>query len=362
MPDSSARTTAALAHGGDAAGAEPAGEPVLAARHEERRHGERRRLERAVRQAALALLLALAAMALGAVIAWRLLGVEHALEREHSAQQGLAALQARLAGLEEAARRDAAQLDRLAGLPAELERTGTRLAGVEARIDAPQRAVARVEAAHLVELANHRLALERDVRGAVTLYEAADARLATVSDPALLRIRAQLGRDLAALRALAEPDLPTIGARLAAAGESARHLPMLGAIRSQYLPPGRQATPEPGLARAWQQFTTALRDLVTVRRVSEAAVGLVSMEEIGVRRLHLETLLIAARFAALRGEQREYEASLGNARDWLASFFDGQDAGVKALAAELAALEGVAVSPPLPDVSGSLKLLRERAR
>ena len=222
--------------------------------------------------------------------------------------------------------------------------------------------MARVEAAYLVELAGHRLALERDVRGAIVLYEAADARLAAVTDPGFTRIRAQLGRDLAALRAVAEPDLPAIGARLAAAGESARRLPMLGAIKSQYLPPGRQAAPNPGLKRAWQQFTTALRELVTVRRVSEAAVGLVSMEEIGVRRLHLETLLIAARFAALRGEQREYVASLGNARDWLASFFDGQDAGVQALSAELAELEGVAVSPPLPDVSGSLRLLRERAR
>ena len=362
MPDPSARATAGPAPGGDAAGADPAGEPALAARHDERRHGERRRLERAVRQAALALLFALAAVVLAAAVGWRLLGAERALEREHAAQQGLATLQARVSALEAAARSDAAQLDRLAGLPAELERAGSRIGTVEARIEAPQRAVARVEAAHLVELANHRLALERDVRGAITLYAAADARLSTVSDPGLLRIRAQLGRDLVALRAVAEPDLPAIGARLAAAGESARRLPMLGAIKSQYLPPGRQPTPEPGLKRAWQQFTTALRDLVTVRRVSEAAVGLVSMEEIGVRRLHLETLLIAARFAALRGEQREYTASLRNAHEWLASFFDGQDAGVQALIAELAALEGVAVSPPLPDVSGSLKLLRERGR
>jgi uncharacterized protein HemX len=362
MPDPSASAAADETRGSDSTVAGAAADQAVAARHEERRHGERRRLERAVRQAALALLIALAAAVLGALIIWRLLGVERALEREHAAQQGLAALEARIAALEAAARADALELGRLAGLPAELERAGTRIAGVEARIDAPQRAVARVEAAHLVELANHRLALERDVRGAITLYEAADARLAPVSDPGLTRIRAQLGRDLAALRAVAEPDLPAIGARLAAASERARRLPMLGAIKAQYLPPGRRETPGPGLARAWQQFTTALRDLVTVRRVSEAAVGLVSMEEIGVRRLHLETLLIAARFAALRGEQREYATSLRNAREWLASYFDGQDAGVQALATELAALEGVAVSPPLPDVGGSLRLLREDAR
>ncbi len=362
MPDPSARDTAGETRAGAVAGNEPAGDPAPAARHEERRHGERRRLERATRHAALALLLALAAIALGAAAGWRLLGVERVLEHDRAAQQSLATLEARVAQLEAAAQADAARLERLAQLPGELARADSRIAGIEARIEAPQRAVARVEAAHLVELADHRLALERDVRGAITLYEAADARLALAPDPGLPRMRAQLARDVAALRAVTEPDLPTIGARLAAAGERARRLPMLGAIKGQYLPPGRQATPEPGLARAWQQFTTALRDLVTVRRVSEAAVGLVSMEEIGVRRLHLETLLIAARFAALRGEQREYTASLSNARDWLASFFDGQDPGVQALAAELAALEGVAVSPPLPDVSGSLRLLRERAR
>ena len=95
-----------------------------------------------------------------------------------------------------------------------------------------------------------------------------------------------------------------------------------------------------------------------MRRVSDAAVRLVSMEEIGVRRHHLETLLFAARLAALRGDDTDYAANIAAARDWLERFYDIHDPKGQSVAAELAELAKSHVSPDLPDVSGSLKLLR----
>jgi uroporphyrin-III C-methyltransferase len=331
-------------------------------RSTERRHGEQRRVARALWQGALALLLGVVAITLAALAGWRIVGIERALERDRSAGQlasrDLDALRAAIGKLEAQSAERTAALGRLEPLPHALELLGLRVATIEERIEAPQRAVARVEAAHLVELAGHRLALERDVAGAIRLYVAAATRLAGQSDAASLRARAQLERDLALLRAVPEPDVGTIGARLAAAGAVVRELPMLGMIKGQYLPPGEPATPTPGLARAWQQFTTSLHDLVTVRRISDASVELVSMEEIGVRRHHLETLLFAARLAALRGDDADYAASLAAARDWLGRFFDLHDTRGRALDAELAALAASRVSPAIPDVSGSLQLLR----
>jgi uroporphyrin-3 C-methyltransferase len=331
-------------------------------RHAERRHGEQRRLERALWQGALGLLLGLVAIAIALVAGWRVLALERSLEadrdavrlanRDHELQRSaLATLEARVAG-------DAAALAALEPLPGRLATLDGRVARIESRLDAPQRAVARVEAAHLVELAAHRLALERDVRGAGTLFEAAEARLADLSDPATLRVRAQLARDLGALRAVAEPDAGAIGARLAAAEAAVRTLPMLGTIKNQYVPPGGMPPPEPGLARAWWRLTTAFQDLVSVRRVSDATVRLVSIEEMGVRRHHLETLLFAARLAALRADEVDYAANLAAARDWLGRFFDSNDAATHGVDAELEALAASRVSPELPDVSGSLKLLR----
>ena len=88
---------------------------------------------------------------------------------------------------------------------------------------------------------------------------------------------------------------------------------------------------------------------------------LVSREESDVRRHHLEALMFAARLAALRGDEAGYQLGLHTARDWLARFFDMQDARVAALAGELKELEDSRIAPPLPDVSGSLRMLRGRS-
>jgi uroporphyrin-3 C-methyltransferase len=87
-------------------------------------------------------------------------------------------------------------------------------------------------------------------------------------------------------------------------------------------------------------------------------VRLVSIEEIGVRRRHLQTLLFSARLAALRADQTDYAASIGEARDWLGRFCDPKDARTRAVDADLAVLAASPVSVALPDISGSVRLLR----
>ena len=343
----------------------PAGGTPDDHRHADRRRGEQRRIVRALWQAATALLLAVIAVVATALLAWRELSIEQALERDRSADRlalrDLEAIRAAIGKLEGEAAANRAALGPLEPLPARLDQLGERLGSIEGRIEAPQRAVARVEAGHLVELALHRLSLEHDVAGAVRLFTAADERLAALNDPSTLAIRASLERDLARLRAVPEPDVGSLGQRLALVGTAVRDLPMLGMIKDQYVPPGAEPTPGPGLARAWQQLRV-LSDLVTVRRVSDAAVKLVSMEEISVRRHHLETLLFAARLAALRGDDADFAANLADARDWLRRYFDIHEARGQAADAELASLATSRVSPDIPDVSASLKLLRRTGK
>ena len=343
----------------------PTGGPPDDHRHADRRRGEQRRIVRALWQAATALLLAVVAVIATALLAWREVRVEQALERERSADRlagrDLEAIRQAIGKLESEAAASRAALVPLEPLPSRLEQLGERLATIEGRIEAPQRAVARVEASHLVELAVHRLSLEHDVAGAMRLFAAASERLAAVNDPSTLALRTSLERDLLRLRAVPQPDVGALGQRLALVGAAVRNLPMLGMIKNQYVPPGAEPTPAPGLARAWQQLRV-LGDLVTVRRVSDAAVQLVSMEEIGIRRHHLETLLFAARLAALRGDDADYAANLADASDWLRRYFDIHEARGQAADAELISLATSRVSPDIPDVSGSLKLLRRAGK
>ncbi len=326
-------------------------------RQRERLRGDVRRVERALRHGAVALLVAILALGVALFAGWRAIDNGRAIE----ARLGTGSAE-RDPGVAAPPRNGdpaaAEALARLDPLVTRIDQLDTRLARTEARLEAPERSIARVEAAHLVDLGSRRLALDHDVAGAIVLFDAADQRLAAHGDAAALRIRAQLAHDLAALRAASPPDVHAIGARLASAESTVRELPMLGAIRSQYVPSAASAAPEGGASRAWHQFTTSLQDLVSVRRVSDASVRLVSVEEIGVRRRHLQTLLFAARLAALRADEVEYAADVGDASDWLARYFDANDPRTRAVSAELAALAASPVAVALPDVSGSLRALR----
>jgi len=337
-------------------------------RQAERLSSDRQRVDRLAWQSAAALLIALLAFGLAAVFGWRHVVLTRELDAALAREQRAGQLAARdfdelRAGLSAVERRTAANtsaLEPLTPLPARVAELERGYGEVQARIEQPQRAVARTEAALLVDLGQRRLQMDRDVEGAAALYTAADARLAQYHDPGTEAIRAQLARDIESLPAVVPPDLSAIATRLARAEQSIEHLPVLGSIQTHYTPPGATITESPGLARAWQQLTTSLNNLVRIRRVSDAAVELVSLEESDVRRHHLEALVFAARLAALRGDEAEYHLGLHTARDWLTRFFDTQDARVTALAGELKELEDSRIAPPLPDVSGSQRMLRRR--
>ena len=107
-----------------------------------------------------------------------------------------------------------AQVRALREVPTQINELGQSVAELRARTEAPQRAWVRAEALYLLELGARRLQLEHDVPTAIAAMESADARLATVTDPAVNEVRRQLARELAALRAVNVPDVPAVIARL----------------------------------------------------------------------------------------------------------------------------------------------------
>jgi uroporphyrin-3 C-methyltransferase len=77
-------------------------------------------------------------------------------------------------------------------------------------------------------------------------------------------------------------------------------------------------------------------------------------------RENLRLQLVAARLALLRGDRGQYRAALHTALAWLGDYFDASDAGVGRLKERLEQLAAVDIDPPLPDVSGSLRVLRQQ--
>jgi uncharacterized protein HemX len=216
----------------------------------------------------------------------------------------------------------------------------------------------RAEALYLMELAERRLRLERDVETAIVALESADARLATLNDPALREVRAKLALELTALRAVRVPDIADVLTRIGRLEDEVPTLPVIGMPASQ----ARRDRPEaeaPGVfERAWRRVRQAMRDLVSLRRIEPATARLVTQEEESLRRQHLELLLFGARVAAMQPDGAAYAQSLRAADAWLQQYFDTSKPEVEAAAKELAALELTIIEPPLPAVGEAGRLLQ----
>ena len=69
-----------------------------------------------------------------------------------------------------------------------------------------------------------------------------------------------------------------------------------------------------------------------------------------------------AQLALLRGKQEIFVASVGDARVWVSRYFDDQDVETSAVLTTLNDLENIDITREIPDVSVSLRLVREVQR
>jgi len=340
---------------------EPSGPADSNRRQAERRIEDRSKIERISVRGLLAVLLAVIALLLAAFAMWQQAVLRSGLTEVRAAQRAHVELSARLneelVKLNEHSQSSARRIDELGNLAPRIAELTDAMEALRERADSAERAWVKAEARYLIEIANRRLTLERDVQSALTALQIADGRLHALRDPAMNSVRRALAQEIQALRAASFPDIAGITARLASAEELVDRLPVLGAIAVHYQPDEPALASTPGLVRAWQIFRNSFFGMVRVRRIGEDTVELVSLEEQGVRRHHLQLLLFSARLAALRIDAGEYRASVTGARSWLEKMFDPRDAGVASLRQELRELEQLSIAAPLPDISRSLKLL-----
>jgi uroporphyrin-III C-methyltransferase len=250
------------------------------------------------------------------------------------------------------------ELTGLRAVRAQMAELGSAVEELSARTEAPQRAWARAEALYLLELAERRIELERDVRTAIVAMESADARLSTISDPAVADVRRQLALELDALRAVPAPDLPQVLARILAVERAASKLPVRGVSTTAGVRGEAPATPRSGLSRLWHRLRQATRDLFSLRRVDGGIAPLVTEEAESLRRQHLGLLLLGARVAAVQQDGAAYRQALLAAGDWLSQNFDLSGPEAERIREEIDALAAIDVDPPRPATGAAARSLR----
>ena len=225
------------------------------------------------------------------------------------------------------------------------------------------------EAEYLLRIANQRLMIEKDIRGAMSALEAADEVLNESDDIGVYPVRQQLAREILALKGLTGVDRTGLYLTLEAAIDSIHQLTdqalisenapgfVVNAAQGESAGTGE----EPGaVVQAWNKVKATLMQVVVVRRMDEPVKPLLSPDQSAYARLNLQLMLEEAEMAVLRGNQPLYERALTKARTTIDDWYNASNPRVTALSETLAELAGKNVDPELPDISQSLDLLKER--
>lgn len=223
------------------------------------------------------------------------------------------------------------------------------------------------EAEYLLRIANQRLMIEKDIRGAMSALQAADEVLAKSDDIGLYPVRQQLAREILALKGLSGVDRTGLYLKLEAAINGIHQLTDQALISENA--PGfvsndrteETAGSEPDtIAQGWNKVKSTLMQVVVVRRMDEPVKPLLSPDQSAYARLNLQLMLEEAEMAVLRGNQPLYERALAKARATINDWYNDNNPRVTALSDTLADLAQENVDPELPDISQSLGLLKER--
>jgi len=215
------------------------------------------------------------------------------------------------------------------------------------------------EVEYLLQIANARLQLARDVKSAVSALRLADGRLSTMEDPALTEVRRRIRGELMDLDAVKLPDIQGIALTLGTLATRINQLPLSRAMQLNSERPVESVDENAnGWDRAVSKMGQAFSSIISVRKTDELATPLLSPTEEYFLRRNLELKLEAARLALLYGDEASYRESLRNARRWLNEYFDTSDTATGNAIETLGQLEVQNIRPVLPDISGSLSLLK----
>jgi uroporphyrin-3 C-methyltransferase len=253
------------------------------------------------------------------------------------------------------------QTQKLAGEQDKQRQQMIQLAGELAKTQGPKPSDwLQAEAEYLLRLANHRLQLEGDIKGAETLLGNADERLKEADNPSLFAVREAIAQERLSLSALAPVDKSGLFFAIAALENRIDQLPLP-------LGPEDRSSVNSGLGKAsadsetpiWQTLWQEAKSLIVVRHRDEAITPLLPPQESMYLRHNLRLTLQQAQIALMKEDSPLYKTLMQQASDWVGDHFDTKQHLTQTVLKELGQLAKGSIHNQRPDISASLQLLRD---
>ena len=246
-------------------------------------------------------------------------------------------------------------LDVLPARISTLEGSVASLAGVS---EGARDAWILAESEYYMQIANAQLQLANNPHLAALALKMADERIVQLANPALTDVRRALSDELAALDIMEKPDIEGATLTLSSLAGIVESLPLASAAEAD--DGATEIDPElSGAGRAWASVKNAVTGLVTVIPADEARLVQLSPDGEFFLRSNIALQLQAARLALLRGEQAIFEQTLDDTSALLNDYFVVDSAQVTSALETIADIRGHVFTTAAPDISGSLRLLRQ---
>ena len=213
------------------------------------------------------------------------------------------------------------------------------------------------EIEHTLAIASQQLQLAGNVSAAVSALEMVDARLAKFDRPQLIGVKKAVATDLEKLKGL--PYLDTVGltVKIDRLMLSVDSLPLV--VDSHRLGGAQPAADAPWWERLSAEISGSLGELIHIRRMDKPEALLLSPEQAFFLRENLKMRLLDARLALMQRDGKTYAADIAAARSYVQRYFDRDAAASSQWLATLGELEGAPLDISLPDMSASLKAVRD---
>ena len=214
------------------------------------------------------------------------------------------------------------------------------------------------EAEYYLQIANAQLQLANNPHLASLALGMADERVTQLSDPGLTAVRQSIADELAALEVMEKPDLEGATLTLASLARVVEALPLAATTDSQ-TDETAPDTEQSGMDRAWSSMKEAMSGLVKVTPPDQAKLALISPDAEYFLRNNMALQLQSARLALLRGEQAIFEQTLDDTTALLDTYFDTTSEQVVSAKLTISEIRAAVFAASAPDISGSLRQLRQ---
>jgi len=219
------------------------------------------------------------------------------------------------------------------------------------------------EVEHTLAVASQQLQLAGNVPAAIAALEGVDARLAKFDRPQLISVKRAVAKDLETLKAL--PYLDTVGltVKIDQLQLGIDSLPLVidqhRLATKQSVLPAPVAASEPMWERLISDVSRSLGELVHIRRMDKPEALLLSPEQAFFLRENLKLRLLDARLALIQRDGNTYNADIAGAASYVQRYFDRDAPATQKWLATLAELKGAPLNVALPDLTASLKAVRD---